>query len=67
MVEIVPIQDHCPPKFYQIKQFCENLDTWLKSSPNHVGIVHCKAGKVGRIRMILIFRLIFILNQNHIG
>lgn len=46
MVELFPIEDHNPPQFLQIIEFCRQVDHWLKTNEKNVAIVHCKAGKV---------------------
>jgi len=38
-------EDHQPPPFEIMLDFCRNLDNWLKSNDKNVGAVHCKAGK----------------------
>jgi hypothetical protein len=45
MVELIPIQDHNPPKFVQIPEFCAKVESWLNEKPKNVATVHCKAGK----------------------
>jgi len=45
-VEDFPFDDHHPPSFDMIGQFCHDVDSWLKQDINHVAVVHCKAGKV---------------------
>lgn len=45
MVEVIPFEDHNPPKFLQICEFCAKADSWLKEKFGNVIIVHCKAGK----------------------
>lgn len=45
MVEVIPFEDHNPPKFLQISEFCAKADAWLKDKLRNVIIVHCKAGK----------------------
>lgn len=45
MVEVIPFDDHNPPKFCQIAEFCVKVDSWLKEKIKNVVIVHCKAGK----------------------
>lgn len=46
MVDLFPIEDHNPPQFLQIPEFCCKVDFWLKADEKNVAIVHCKAGKV---------------------
>ncbi len=45
MVEFIPFEDHSPPKFSQINQFCSIMNQWLSKNPYNVAVVHCKAGK----------------------
>lgn len=45
MVEVIPFEDHNPPQFKQISEFCAKADSWLKEKIRNVIIVHCKAGK----------------------
>lgn len=45
MVEIIPIEDHHPPKFSQIEPFCKSVSEWLSKHDDNVAIIHCKAGK----------------------
>jgi len=40
-----PFQDHTPPTFKLIIDFCADVDIWLKKSTDNVAVVHCKAGK----------------------
>lgn len=42
----VPLEDHNPPTFSQIINFCDQMDEWLKESPQNMAVIHCKAGKV---------------------
>jgi phosphatidylinositol-3,4,5-trisphosphate 3-phosphatase/dual-specificity protein phosphatase PTEN len=44
-VEKFPFDDHNPPNFDLIRQFCVHAAEWLNASPEHVIAVHCKAGK----------------------
>ncbi len=40
-----PFDDHNPPPFTLIKQFCEDARSFLDEHPQNVISVHCKAGK----------------------
>ena len=40
-----PFDDHHPPKFDDIKPFCEDVTKWLQQNQKNVAVVHCKAGK----------------------
>ena len=40
-----PFDDHHPPKFDDIKPFCEDVTKWLQKNQKNVAVVHCKAGK----------------------
>jgi len=40
-----PFDDHNPPPFRLIKEFCESARNFLMQSPQNVISVHCKAGK----------------------
>jgi len=40
-----PFDDHNPPHFTLIKEFCEDARSFLEESPQNVISVHCKAGK----------------------
>jgi phosphatidylinositol-3,4,5-trisphosphate 3-phosphatase/dual-specificity protein phosphatase PTEN len=40
-----PFDDHNPPPFTMIKQFCENARQFLSAHPQNVVSIHCKAGK----------------------
>ena len=39
------MEDHNPPSFTQIEQFCKSVDIWLALSVKNVAAIHCKAGK----------------------
>ena len=41
-----PFHDHCPPPITLIKDFCEDVEKWLKHGEGNIAAVHCKAGKV---------------------
>ena len=40
-----PFDDHHPPKFEEIKPFCDDVTKWLQQNQKNVAVVHCKAGK----------------------
>ena len=42
-VECFPMEDHNPPKFLQIDQFCKSVQDWLDAEPNNVVAVHCES------------------------
>lgn len=45
LVSVYGFDDHNAPPFELLHPYCEDMDHWLKT-PDHVAIVHCKAGKV---------------------
>jgi phosphatidylinositol-3,4,5-trisphosphate 3-phosphatase/dual-specificity protein phosphatase PTEN len=44
-VEKFPFDDHNPPNFDLIRQFCVHAADWLNAAAEHIIAVHCKAGK----------------------
>jgi len=55
------IQDHTPPKLYQIIEFLEDAGRWINAHDANVIAVHCKAGK-GRTGTLCCSWLIYSLN-----
>lgn len=58
-VESYPFDDHNPPAFDMIRQFCLHAADWLAQSASHVVAVHCKAGK-GRTGTMICCLLLFL-------
>jgi len=44
-VSCFPFDDHSPPEFDLIRQFCIEASEWLNKDPENIVVVHCKAGK----------------------
>ena len=57
-VEKYPFDDHNPPKFDLIRQFCISATKWLEEDPKHIIVVHCKAGK-GRTGVMITALLLY--------
>ena len=41
-----PFDDHNPPPFEMIEDFCRDVKLFLSHGSDYVAVVHCKAGKV---------------------
>ncbi|XP_078345680.1 tensin-3-like isoform X2 [Oculina patagonica] len=44
--------DHLAPPLERLCSIIKSIDSWLKSDPNHVVVVHCKGGK-GRTGVVI--------------
>jgi len=53
-----PFDDHCPPPFGLLQEFCLDAQKWLDTDPENVIAVHCKAGK-GRTGTMLSAFLVY--------
>lgn len=40
-----PFDDNHVPPLAMIKEFCEDVDSWLASDPKNIAVIHCMAGK----------------------
>ena len=56
-VSCFPFEDHNPPSFDQIRQFCIHAKDFLDKDPENIVVVHCKAGK-GRTGVMICALLI---------
>lgn len=48
----IPFADHHPPPLVQFFETVTMIDAWLRSSAEHVAIIHCVGGK-GRTGTII--------------
>lgn len=53
-----PFDDHNPPPFNVLPQFCENVRQFLEEHPQNVAAIHCKAGK-GRTGTVIACYLVY--------
>ncbi|EAY13878.1 phosphatidylinositol-3,4,5-trisphosphate 3-phosphatase, putative [Trichomonas vaginalis G3] len=54
-----PFDDHNPPHFDMIRQFCVHAQQWIEKDPQNIAVVHCKAGK-GRTGVMICALLIHL-------
>eukprot|EP01120_Amphizonella_sp_Union-15-10_P013843 TRINITY_DN6529_c0_g1_i1.p1 TRINITY_DN6529_c0_g1~~TRINITY_DN6529_c0_g1_i1.p1 ORF type:complete len:683 (+),score=98.16 TRINITY_DN6529_c0_g1_i1:101-2149(+) len=53
-----PFEDHNPPPFFMVLDFCLDIHAWLDKHPANVAVVHCKAGK-GRTGTLICCYLLY--------
>lgn len=58
-VERFPFDDNHVPPLPMIKEFCEDVDSWLSSDPRNVAVIHCMAGK-GRTGLMVSSFLVYM-------
>jgi phosphatidylinositol-3,4,5-trisphosphate 3-phosphatase/dual-specificity protein phosphatase PTEN len=51
-------QDHNPPPFFMMHEFCKDAANFLSKSPTNVLAIHCKAGK-GRTGVMICCYLVY--------
>ncbi|PIM99957.1 Clathrin coat dissociation kinase GAK/PTEN/Auxilin [Handroanthus impetiginosus] len=57
-VERYPFDDNQVPPILMIKEFCEDVHSWLSSDPKNIAVVHCMAGK-GRTGLMVSCYLVY--------
>ncbi|KAK4341698.1 hypothetical protein RND71_040199 [Anisodus tanguticus] len=57
-VERYPIDDNHVPPLKMIKDFCEDVYSWLSHDPKNIAVVHCMAGK-GRTGLMVCSYLVY--------
>ncbi|KAI3452251.1 hypothetical protein Pfo_008916 [Paulownia fortunei] len=57
-VERYPFDDNHVPPLSMIKEFCEDVHSWLSSDPKNIAVVHCMAGK-GRTGLMVSCYLVY--------
>ncbi|CAH9067742.1 unnamed protein product [Cuscuta europaea] len=57
-VQRYPIDDNHVPTLQMIKDFCEDVHSWLSSDPKNIAVIHCMAGK-GRTGMMVCAYLVY--------
>ncbi|KAL2240374.1 UNVERIFIED_CONTAM: Phosphatidylinositol 3,4,5-trisphosphate 3-phosphatase and protein-tyrosine-phosphatase PTEN1 [Sesamum indicum] len=57
-VERYPFDDNHVPPLAMIKEFCEDVHSWLSSDPKNIAVVHCMAGK-GRTGLMVSCYLVY--------
>ncbi len=65
-VACYPFEDHHPPPFDLIEQFCKDVKAYLAESDKNIAAIHCK-GKKNRISPLLFFDKCFAAGKGRTG
>ncbi|XP_009784409.1 phosphatidylinositol 3,4,5-trisphosphate 3-phosphatase and protein-tyrosine-phosphatase PTEN1 [Nicotiana sylvestris] len=57
-VERYPMDDNHVPPLQMIKEFCEDVYSWLSNDPKNIAVIHCMAGK-GRTGLMVCSYLVY--------
>nr|GLL26575.1 phosphatidylinositol 3,4,5-trisphosphate 3-phosphatase and protein-tyrosine-phosphatase PTEN1 [Ipomoea trifida] len=57
-VERYPFDDNHVPPLQMVKEFCEDVHSWLSSDPKNTAVIHCMAGK-GRTGLMVCAYLVY--------
>ncbi|PRQ53448.1 putative phosphoric monoester hydrolase [Rosa chinensis] len=57
-VERYPFDDNHVPPLEMVKLFCESVQSWIKSDPENIAVIHCMAGK-GRTGLMVCAYLVY--------
>lgn len=57
-VERYPFDDNHVPPLSMIKEFCQDVHSWLAADPKNIAVVHCMAGK-GRTGLMVSSYLVY--------
>lgn len=58
--------DHHPPPFKIIEEFCQDVSSWLSDDNERIVAVHCKAGK-GRTGTMICCYLLYEMYKKNVG
>ncbi|XP_019157032.1 PREDICTED: phosphatidylinositol 3,4,5-trisphosphate 3-phosphatase and protein-tyrosine-phosphatase PTEN1 [Ipomoea nil] len=57
-VERYPFDDNHVPPLQMVKEFCEDVHSWLSNDPKNIAVIHCMAGK-GRTGLMVCAYLVY--------